>query len=212
MLKRNMRTALVTSVLTLLPAAAGLILWDKLPERMATHWNFAGEADGYSSRTFAVVGIPLILLALQWLCLVLTSLDKKNQEQSGKVTGMVMWIIPIVAVVVMGLMYAVNLGIGVRIERVMYAIVGVMFAVIGNYLPKCKPNRTIGIRVPWTLASEEVWVRTHRFAGPIWVICGAAVALCAVMPGGGVTAVMVTAMLAAMAVVPVVYAWRISKK
>lgn len=211
MLKKNMRTAVATSIVTLLPVIAGLILWNRLPERMATHWNFAGEADGFSGRAFAVIGIPLFLLAVQWLSLIATQLDKRNAGQSGKVMAMVMWIVPVVSVMVCGAMYAQNMGMDVSIERVVLPVVGVVFIVIGNYLPKCTRNSTIGIRLPWTLESDEVWNATHRFAGPVWMVCGIAIAASMFLPGAAMAAVMLLAILAA-ALVPGVYAWRLSKK
>ena len=68
--------------------------------------------------------------------------------------------------------YAVALGQPVRVEIVMPILLGLVFIIIGNYLPKCKQNYTIGIKIPWTLDSEENWNKTHRFAGRIWVVCG----------------------------------------
>ena len=59
---------------------------------------------------------------------------------------------------------------------------GLMFAAIGNYFPKCRPNRTVGIRIIWTLGSEENWNATHRFAGKVWVIGGLIMVLAALLP------------------------------
>ena len=57
-------------------------------------------------------------------------------------------------------------------EVVMTVLIGVIFTIIGNYLPKCKQNYTIGIKIPWTLNNEENWNKTHRFAGWLWTVCG----------------------------------------
>ena len=66
-------------------------------------------------------------------------------------------------------MYATALGGSVRVEMLMPILLGVVFIAIGNYMPKCKQNYTIGIKIPWTLASEENWNKTHRLAGWVWV-------------------------------------------
>ena len=67
MLKKKKRTLVLTSLLTLSPILIGLLLWNKLPEQMTTHWGADGVADGWSGRPFAVFGLPLIMLAVQWL-------------------------------------------------------------------------------------------------------------------------------------------------
>ena len=82
------------------------------------------------------------------------------------------WVCPVVAIFCMFSIYAEALGYPVSVDRFASILVGLVFVFIGNYLPKCKHNYTVGIKIPWTLNSEENWNRTHRFAGPIWVICG----------------------------------------
>jgi len=172
MIRKNLKVLIITSVVILLPIAAGLLLWDRLPQQMPTHWNSAGEVDGWSSKAFAVFGLPLILLGLDWLCVLGTSADPKRANHSGKVLQLILWIVPVLSVLMHAFVYMAALGIKVRIEVILPILVGLVFIIIGNYLPKCKQNYTIGIKIPWTLHSEENWNRTHRFAGILWVICG----------------------------------------
>ena len=177
MIKKNWKVLLITSVVILLPVLAGVILWNQLPQQMPTHWNAAGEVDGWSNKPFAVFGLPLILLAAQWLCTLGTCADPKKNNHPPKILHLVLWIIPVLSVVLHAVTYAVALGKEVRMEMVMPVLIGLLFAIIGNYLPKCKQNYTIGIKIPWTLNSEENWNRTHRFAGRLWVVCGLAIML-----------------------------------
>jgi len=172
MFKHHKTTLLLSSLLIILPTAAGLLLWHKLPDTIATHWNASGVADGYSSKGFAVLGIPLFLLAFHWLCIVLTSLDKKVKEQNRKAITLVLWIIPCISLVVETLILITALGCQSDITVWFSLLIGVMFLVIGNYMPKCTQNRYIGIKLPWTLASEENWYATHRLAGRLWVFGG----------------------------------------
>ena len=95
MMKKNKTQIIVSSIVTILPMVAGLFMWNILPDRMTTHWGMSGEADGFSSKAFAVFVLPLILLATHWLCIFFTLRDPKNKEQSSKVFAMIMWIIPI---------------------------------------------------------------------------------------------------------------------
>lgn len=177
MIKKHWRILLVTSLITLLPIVAGVVLWNQLPDPMPSHWNAAGEVDGWSSKPFAVFGLPLIMTAALWLCALGTGADPKKANHSDKVIHLVLWIIPILSVVLFTITYAVALGKNVRIELVMPVVIGLIFTIVGNYLPKCKQNYTIGIKIPWTLNSEENWNRTHRFAGRLWTVCGLVIIL-----------------------------------
>ena len=208
MIKKNWKVLLITSVVILLPILAGLILWDQLPEQMPTHWNASGEVDGWSSKSFAVFGLPLILLAAQWLCMLGTGADPKKNNHPKKVLHLVLWIIPVLSVVLHTVTYAVALGKEVRMEMVMPVLIGLLFAIIGNYMPKCKQNYTIGIKIPWTLDSEENWNRTHRFAGRLWVICGIAIILTGFFGGFWVFLPITLAMV----IVPFVYSYMLHRK
>jgi len=177
MIKKNLKVLLITSAMILLPILAGVILWNQLPDRIPSHWNAAGEIDGWSSKPFAVFGFPLILLAAQWLCVLGTCADPKKQNHPDKILHLVFWIVPVISVLLHTVTYAVALGYGVRMEMVMPVFIGLVLAIVGNYLPKCKQNYTIGIKIPWTLNSEENWNKTHRFAGRIWVIGGIVIML-----------------------------------
>ena len=172
MIRKNLKTLIITSAIILLPVLAGLLLWNRLPEQIPTHWNAAGEVDGWSSKPFAIFGLPGILLAAQWLCSLGTGADPKKENHPEKVLKLVLWIIPLLSVVLGVITYATAMGQTVRVEIIMPVIIGLVFTVTGNYIPKCKQNYTIGIKIPWTLNSEENWNRTHRFAGRLWVVCG----------------------------------------
>ena len=172
MIKKNLKLLVVTSLVILLPVLAGVILWNQLPEQMPSHWNASGEIDGWSSKPFVVFGLPGILLAAQWICTLGTRADPKKENHPEKILKLLLWIIPVLSVALGLITYAAALGKAVRVEMILPVIIGILFAVIGNYLPKCKQNYTIGIKIPWTLNSEENWNRTHRFAGRLWLVCG----------------------------------------
>ena len=163
---------IITSIVTLLPVLIGIICWNRLPDVMATHFGMNNEANGFSSKAFAVFGIPAILLAVLWFGAFVTSHDPKRQNISPKMFSLVVWIAPVTSLVVAAILYPVNLGYELDITFFSELLFGVMFIIIGTYLPKARQNYTIGIRVPWTLANEENWNRTHRLAGTLWIICG----------------------------------------
>ena len=208
MIKKNLKTLLVTSIVILLPILAGLILWNQLPEQMPSHWNAAGEVDGWSSKPFAVFGLPLLLLGFQWLCAFGTGADPKKANHPEKIQQLVLWIIPVISVLLHAIVYMVSLGNQVRVEMVMPVFIGLVLTIVGNYLPKCKQNYTIGIKIPWTLNSEENWNRTHRFAGRLWVVCGIVLILTGFF--GGFAIFIGVALL--MILAPIVYSYILHRK
>ena len=208
MIKKNLKTLIITSIVLLLPILAGLLLWNRLPEQMPTHWNAAGEVDGWSSKPFAVFGLPLILLAAQWLCVLATTTDPKRQNHSEKIYHLVFWIMPVLSIVLHAVTYLTVLGVGVRMEMVMPIFMGLLFVIIGNYLPKCKQNYTIGIKIPWTLNNEENWNKTHRFAGWLWTFCGVAIMFTGFF--GGFWVFLPITLL--MVLVPVFYSYSLHRK
>ena len=208
MIKSNWKLLLVTSIIILLPIAAGLILWNQLPEQVPSHWNAAGEIDGWSSKPFFVFGLPLIMLGFQWLCVLGTLSDPKKNNHPEKVLHIVFWIIPVLTAILSAITYVTALGQSVRIEMVMPVLIGLVFAIVGNYLPKCKQNYTIGIKIPWTLSSEENWNRTHRFAGRLWLVCGILIMLTGFFGGFA----FFVAVAAVMVLAPFLYSYILYRK
>lgn len=176
-MKQHLKSLILTSIVTLLPLPLGLFLWDRLPTKLPVHWNLSGEIDGWSDKAFVIIGLPLILLVAQWLCVLATLTDPHKKNVSNKIRHLTYWIIPVLSLVLFPIIYATALGKSVRTELFLSVFVGLLFIIIGNYLPKCSQNYTIGIKLPWTLNSQENWRRTHRFAGPVSIVCGFTVML-----------------------------------
>ena len=210
MLKQYRKTLIITTIIILLPILAGIILWNQLPQQFPTHFNAAGEVDGWSSKAFGVFGLPLILVAFQWLCVVGSlKMDPKAENLQGKMFSLVLWIIPVLSVVMNALVYCTALGMDMKVQIIVPLLVGLLLVIIGNWLPKCKPTWTLGIKLPWTLADEDNWNRTHRFAGPVWVVCGLVIVACGLIGGAflwGIVAVLVVGVAA-----PTVYSFLLYK-
>ncbi len=162
----------ITSIVILLPIVAGLLLWDKLPEEIPIHFNAQGVVDGWSGKGTAIFMMPLFLFVLHWICILVTTLDPKNSDITKKNLNLVLWITPVLSVFTNGIIYSVALGYNLDINTILPFFFGILFIVLGNYMPKCKQSHTIGIKVPWTLESEENWNYTHRLAGKVWFIGG----------------------------------------
>ena len=164
---------LLTGCIILLHTAAGVILWDRLPDRIATHFGFNNEPDGWTGKGFTVFGMPLVLLFLHVVALAVSSAENGQMRNlHGKAKYLFWWIVPAVSLLMSAICYGYALGMAMNIGRVVLLFVGVLFAVTGNYMPKVRRNYSVGIKLPWTMTDDENWNKTHRMAAPIWVVCG----------------------------------------
>jgi len=203
--KKNLRSIILTSIITLLPIIAGLILWDKLPDRMPVHWGINGEPDGWASKGFAVFGLPLILMVIQIICSVIEYTVSRNTEQNKKVLELVIWAVPVISIIANAYIYMNALGHKTfEIQRTIPLLLGFFFVILGNYLPKITQNRTLGIKIKWTLNSEENWFATHRFGGKMWVISGILLMLSVLLPTAVIPIVQLC-VIALAAFVPMIY-------
>ena len=211
MLKEHKKKIIWSSLAILAPILVGVVLWNQLPDYMATHWGASGHVDGWTSKAFAVFGMPVMMLLIHWLCLWGTTKDPKQKNQGKKPFTMIFWMIPMVSMVAASIMYGTALGAELNIGSAVFAMLGVMFMVIGNYMPKVKQNYTLGIKVVWALHNEENWNATHRFGGKVWVAGGALLFLLAFFPEKFFVAA-VLPVIFALAAAPMVYSWLYYKK
>lgn len=167
------KTLIITSIITALPILIGVVLWNRLPDTMATHFGSDGMPNGWSSKWFAVIGLPIFLAVLNVFCIAATENDPRRERYPEKMMKLVYWICPVCAWICAIGIYANALGFELtNLGRYMSLMLGVMFLVIGNYLPKVKQNWYLGIKLPWTYADEENWNKTHRLAGKLWFVGG----------------------------------------
>lgn len=212
MIKNHKWKAIISSVVILLPIVFGVVFWNELPDTMVSHWGADGVADGSTSKAFMVFGMPLILLALQWLLLWLTTvLEKGNRPQSDKVMAMAYGIIPALSLLVHVFIYSIALEKEWNMFALLPLFLGAVFMVIGNYMPKTTRNRTAGIKLSWTLGNDENWNKTHRLGGRIYFWGGLAVMATALLSVEFVIGALIGMILVSV-IVPIIYSYSIYKK
>lgn len=173
MTKENKKRLIMTSVVILIPMLIGVIFWNRLPEKMVTHFDTYGEPNGWSSKPFAVFGLPLFLFVINIICAVTTETDPRRSSYPQKMMKLIYWIPAVVSWVCAFSIYGYSLGLKMAdLGKYTTIFMGVVFFVIGNYLPKVKQNYFLGIKLPWTYADEDNWNKTHRLAGYVWVTGG----------------------------------------
>lgn len=180
------------------------MLWNRLPDTMATHFDSQGAANGWSSKAFVVFGMSFFILGCHLLCAFATAADPRRQNISDKMYRVILWICPVTAVIVAVTVYGTALGFQMNMALWARMLIGVLFVIVGNYLPKCRQNFTVGIKLPWTLDDEDNWNRTHRLAGMLWVAAGLLVMISSLLPYAGI---ILFASLMTAAIVPCVYSF-----
>lgn len=207
-LKRDWPLLTVLVLLFLL----GAYFYPQLPERVPSHWNIRGEVDGYSSKFFAAFGLPLMTLGIYLLMVWLPSLDPKktNYSRFKGAYDIVRWAIIGIVALMHGIVLMAGMGYEVDAGKLVQPAVSLLLIVIGNQMGRFRHNYFVGIKTPWTLANEEVWRKTHRTAGPIWVAGGLIALLSTWLPAPYNFAVMM-AVVVVISLVPTVYSYILFK-
>lgn len=203
------RTTILTTIVCLIPVILGIFFYPRLPETIAIHWDVNGNPDGWASKMIGGIVFPGILVLVNIAFPLLLKTDPKYNNMNEKVKQLLHWIIPIVSIFCSGATLAAALGKDVNFSLLVPMFMGLLFAAIGNYLPKMTQSYTVGIKIPWTLHSEENWNRTHRMAGFLWVIGGIAIIITGALGIGTICLIVITAI---MVLVPVIYSYLLYRK
>lgn len=178
--------------------AASAIVYPRLPEMIPTHWRgMDAQPDDWSSRAFGAWLTPVLLLGMWALVRILPAIDPRGANYA-KFGGTFEGIIVSIMLFLLGMHIIIlraALGLPVAMQRVVPVGVGVLFVVIGNLLPRARPNWFVGIRTPWTLSSDRVWEKTHRFGGHVFVAGGIVIVLAALAMTQWAHIVLVTVIL-----------------
>jgi len=171
------RTSTILVLLMLVGATlTGLLLWNRLPDPMASHWGPNDEVNGYISKFWGVFLLPLITLGMFLLFRIIPSIDplKANIAQFRDVFNLFISLIVAFMVYLYILTLRWNLGYtNFEMSKAMLPAMGILFFFIGYLLRKAKRNFFIGIRTPWTLSSDYVWDETHRLGSVLFMASGA---------------------------------------
>lgn len=166
------RTMIITSIVCLIPFFISSIFYNALPDKVATNFDFNGIPNGYSSKMFAAFGLPAIMLIINIILNFFIDNDPRKANVSKTIKTISKWIIPIMSIIMQSVTMIYAVGKNINISMFVSILIGIMIMVLGNYLPKCKQNYTVGVKTPWTLNNEEVWNKTHKMSGYLWVIGG----------------------------------------
>lgn len=163
----NKKILIVTTIVCLLPILVGLIFYNSLPEKIAVHFNINNQPDNYFTKAGFVWGMPIIMLVLQIFCCVVSDLSNKNPEANKKVITIYKWIIPILTIILYGVTIGYALGKEMDIRKIVMCITGILFIVMGNYIPKVIGNNRIA-----NLKDERLKRRLTRLMAYLFITNG----------------------------------------
>jgi len=159
------KTLIVTSLVCLLPIILGIALWSKLPSSVPIHFDINNNPDNFASKEFAVFGLPVLMVLLQFINCIITDINSKKHGERKKFEKVVKWIIPFLTVVLQIITFCYAIGYKVDIRRVVSVIVGIILVVIGNYMPKFDYIKNYDL-------STEKAKKINRFIGFETVVMG----------------------------------------
>ncbi|MBP8639910.1 MAG: SdpI family protein [Oscillospiraceae bacterium] len=169
---RNNVQIILSTIVCLVPIVLTLALYKKLPEQVPIHFDMNGVPDNYASKAIAGFLFPVLLAAFNVFVHFMMNSDPKKQNANKIIRLVGFWIFPVVSLITVPMTLFKGLNYDVPVVTICTAMIGLLFLIIGNYLPKSRQSYTVGIRLPWTLDNEENWNKTHRFGGFVWVLGG----------------------------------------
>jgi uncharacterized membrane protein len=155
------------ALLVLVAVGMSAAVYRRLPDTMSVHWDLHGNPNGWMPRAVGAAFGPVFLVLLWQLLRFVPRIDPRaeNYARFGEAYEVIVASVLVLMLVTHGIILAVALGYHVAVARIVPALVGALFVVIGNMMPLVRPNWWFGIRTPWTLSNDRVWARTHRLAG-----------------------------------------------
>jgi len=212
-MKLTFKSEILLIVLVLAAWVTGFYFYSIFPEQVPVHWNYAGQVDRLGSRLEGAFILPIVVTAMYLLFWLIPLIDPKKEKYQEfiKVYNLFRYLL----IIIMWLIYLITslsaLGYNIKVEIWVPLIIGLLFILLGNYMGKIKPNWFMGIRTPWTLSNDEVWSKTHRLGGKMFMLMGLFLILNPLLPFQSLTWALIIPIVTVV-LVPVIYSYIIFHK
>lgn len=207
-MKLTLRKELPIIGIILVPFIYLAFLWNSLPAKVPTHWNYKGEIDRWGDK-YSLIGLLFILPVLTYLLLLI--IPKIDPKKRIDLMGGKYYQIKFVLVLIMSLlsMFIIHLTKNESISNpnLIFALMGILIVVMGNYFKVIQPNYFLGIRTPWTLENKEVWKATHTFASKLWFTGGLLIIIGGIFLPDEFFLVVFLSIIGLIVIVPMVYSY-----
>ena len=198
MTNKNKLKLLLSSLVILLPSVAAIILNKVIEPKIPGAWHFGWI-------------LPIFLVLMHIFLHLITFRENERVQQNPKIVNITFWILPVLSAYISALFMMLSFGLENALGVILSVFFGTLFVVLGNFMPKSVQNRTFGLKIKWTLANEENWAATHRFAGKVWVISGIITLIGAFLPEMA-SVILLIAVAVPAVVLPIIYSYRFYKK
>jgi uncharacterized membrane protein len=170
-LKETLKKEWLAFILLAYPFLFILLAWEKLPAQIPVHWNFEGEVDSFINKEYQIFFLPLFNVGIWLLLFFLPRIDPRYRHylQNPKAFRTIRLAIVFILSLLNCTSFCIAIGYNINMVTAVYYSILLVFLVLGNSIVNIRSNYFIGIRTPWTLSNEDVWRKTHRFAGKLWI-------------------------------------------
>jgi uncharacterized membrane protein len=198
------------------PAIYLAIVWNKLPQKIAIHFNLRGNPDRYGSKTGLIVGVAvlMVLATAIWLLMPLVyKIDRKKRAVENKprllrmAFAISLFISFVSCILINSSVYSIHFNI-----RLIFGSIGLMWCIMGNYMHNIKPNHFAGFRTSWTLNNEENWRKTHLLGGKLWFTGGLLVTIVCFFASINIVVITFVSVSLIIILIPFIYSYRLYKK
>jgi len=212
----NKKVSLYAVILILgIPFIYAIYLYPTLPETIPIHFNIKGEADGWGSRDSLFLGPAIIAFAGLFTYFILANIKKIDPKRSQQTDDLFYQNMGVLTNLFLTCISLVILYItahpGFPIEKALFPLLGVSFAILGWFFPKFSQNYVAGFKLPWTLENENNWNETHKMAGKVWLICGSLQVIAGLSLSAIPSFIIFFANVIVMVLVPTIFSYRMFK-
>ncbi|BCY28117.1 immunity protein SdpI [Flavobacterium okayamense] len=208
----TLRKELPYILIALIPFIYLAFIWNNLPETVPMHWNGKGEIDRYGSKNELWSMTSMLSGLGYFLFLIIPKIDPKGKlsKMGNKLDNLRLMMALFMSALSMFIIYSVQQAESK--PTFIFALIGLLFAGLGNYFKTIKPNYFIGIKTPWTLENEEVWKKTHLFGGKLWFAGGLLIFILSLIIPNVYSFYVLMTVTVIISIIPIIYSYLKFKK
>ncbi len=207
-MKPSLKKELPVIAIMLLPFIYLAYVWHELPDKVPIHWNVQGQIDRYGSRSELIIVVFALPVLIYLILLAVPLIDPKYKikNMGSKYQNIKMLITLFMSVLAMYIIWSVK-NASLFNPNFIFLLLGILYAILGNYMKTIRANYFIGIRTPWTLENEAVWKATHRMGGVLWFAGGLIIVAGSLVLGQKADFIFFMVVTGIIALVPVIYSY-----
>ncbi len=205
----NIKKEAVIWLILLLPFIYSFIVWNKIPDKVPTHFDIKGQPDDYSGKAFALLLLPVMNIIIYFILFIVPRIDprKKNYAAFGSSYQNIRMLIHLFFVgMFIFITQTTSGGQPLKLNAFLSGLL-LFFALLGNYMRTVRSNFFVGIRTPWTLSNDIVWRKTHELGGKIWFYSGIVLAIIIFFLPQTAAVIVMFCGIFLMVIIPVVYSY-----